>query len=260
MEREQWRLIWENTAKDCYYNMALDRAILNAVSRKTSPNTIRFYRWKPSAVSIGYFQSMNKVVDIKKCEELGIDYIRRITGGGAVYHDFEGELTYSVNCSTENKRMPQEIMKIYEKICSGIIAGLQKLRVLTEFRPINDIVLKSSGKKISGNALTRREGVILQHGTILRKVDIDTMFSLLKIPDEKYKTKIISSAKERVSSLELELGQAPSFETIGQSLKEGFEKTLEIELVLGKPTKSELQETQAIAEKVFKDKSWLFKR
>ncbi|MCF2142194.1 MAG: lipoate--protein ligase family protein [Candidatus Heimdallarchaeota archaeon] len=260
MAREEWRLIWEEKASNCYYNMGLDRAILNAVSKKKVKNTIRFYRWQPSAVSIGYFQSMKKVVDIDKCKELGVDYVRRITGGGAVYHDFEGELTYSINCLEENKKLPQEIMKIYEKICGGIIVGMEKLGVQVEFKPINDIVLKSSQKKISGNALTRREGVVLQHGTILRKVNLEKMFSVLKIPDEKYKTKMISSAKERVSSLELELGTAPSFKEIKEALKAGFEETLEIDLVQQEITAEELKEAQEIANNVFRNEEWLFKR
>ena len=56
------------------------------------PNTLRFYRWNPSVVSIGYFQSMKNEVDIQACDKRKIDYIRRITGGGAVYHDTNGEL------------------------------------------------------------------------------------------------------------------------------------------------------------------------
>ncbi|MHA1366300.1 MAG: lipoate--protein ligase family protein, partial [Candidatus Heimdallarchaeota archaeon] len=95
---EEWRLIWVDTIGDCYYNMGLDKAILNAVSNEKVPNTIRLYRWDPSAVSIGYFQSMRKVVNLEQCDKVGVNYIRRITGGGAVYHDFEGEMTYSVNC------------------------------------------------------------------------------------------------------------------------------------------------------------------
>ena len=138
--------------------------------------------------------------------------------------------------------------------------NLQKLGIQAEFKPINDIVLKSSQKKISGNALTRREGVVLQHGTILRKVNLEKMFFVLKIPDEKYKTKMISSAKERVSSLELELGTAPSFREIREALKAGFEETFEIDLVQEKITPEELKEAEEIANNVFQNEEWLFKR
>ncbi|MHA1220922.1 MAG: lipoate--protein ligase family protein [Candidatus Heimdallarchaeota archaeon] len=260
MVQEQWRLIWLEEAADCYYNMVLDKAILSAVADDEVPNTIRFYRWKPSAVSIGYFQSMNKVIDINKCKELGIDYIRRITGGGAVYHDFEGELTYSVNCQDANPKLPQDITKIYEKLCTGIVNGLQELGVGSVFKPINDIDLTSNGKKISGSALTRKNGVVLQHGTILRQVNVETMFSLLIVPDEKLKTKLITSAKERVSSLEQELGYAPSFKDIRNALGNGLQKVLDIELVYSTITDKEHEEAQNIAKEQFKDEKWLFKR
>ncbi len=260
MIKEQWRLIWTEKADDCYYNMGLDKAIMSAVGRNEVPNTIRLYRWQPSAVSIGYFQSMKKVINIENCKRLGIDYIRRTTGGGAVFHDYEGELTYSVNCSSTNSKLPQDITKIYEKICNGIVLGLDELAVKAKFEPINDINLISNGKKISGSALTRRDGVVLQHGTILRKVDVETMFSLLIVPDEKIKSKLISSAKERVSSLEEELGYAPTFKAIREAMINGLEKTLDIELCYDKISASEEKEALKNANEFFKDEEWLFKR
>ncbi|HUU77628.1 MAG TPA: biotin/lipoate A/B protein ligase family protein [candidate division Zixibacteria bacterium] len=260
MTEKNWRLIWQEQPEDCYYNMGLDKAIMEAVARREVPNTVKLYRWNPSAVSIGYFQSMRKVINIENCQKLGIDYIRRITGGGAVFHDLEGELTYSVNCLDSDKTIPQDITKIYEKICGGIVRGLKLLNVETEFQPINDIVLKSSRKKISGSALTRRNGVVLQHGTILRKVNVEKMFSLLIVPDEKIKNKLISSAKERVSSLELELGDIPSFKEIGNAVITGLEQKLDIQLVEDKITNRENEEAKRIAYQQFNDKDWLFKR
>ncbi len=260
MNDSEWRLIWEKTPGDCYFNMGLDKAVLEAVAAGESPNTIRLYRWNPSSVSIGYFQSMRKVINIDNCKKMGVDYIRRITGGGAVYHDIDGELTYSVNCLTSDKRIPQDIMKIYALICGGVVDGLAKLNVESEFKPINDIILKKSGKKISGSALTRRNGVVLQHGTILRQVNVEKMFSLLIVPDEKIKAKLISHAKERVSSLELELGTTPSFDEIGNALIEGLGNALKVSLVPGKLSEKEKTDAVRIGQELFKDEKWLFKR
>ena len=260
MSSNEWRLIWQEEPRDCYYNMGLDKAILDAISKREVPNTIKLYRWEPSAVTIGYFQSMNKVINVDNCEKFSVDYTRRITGGGAVYHDLEGELTYSVICYDDGEILPKDIMKIYEKICGGIVLGLKELSINSEFKPINDIALSKSGKKISGSALTRRNNVILQHGTILRKVDVEKMFSLLIVPDEKIKNKLISSAKERVSSLELELGNTPSFKDIGSVLIQGLEKELNIQLIESDLTQNEVNEANRIAEEQFKDKEWQFKR
>ncbi len=260
MSEDTWRLIWVDNAADCYYNMGLDKAIHEAVAAHESPNTVRLYRWNPSAVSIGYFQSMKAVVNIENCKKQQVDYIRRVTGGGAVYHDFEGELTYSINCLDNDPKLPQEIAKIYEKICGGIVLGLQELGVEAEFQPINDINLKSNGKKISGSALTRKSGVILQHGTILRKVNVEKMFSLLVVPDEKFKAKMISSAKERVSSLEEALGVAPSFKKIRAAMINGLCSILDIELVHEDISQKEHDSATKIANELFKDEEWLFKR
>lgn len=93
--REKWRLL-AFSYDDPYYNMAVDEAIAIAVGASASPCTLRLYGWKPPVVSIGYFQDPSEEVDMVACDKLGVKVVRRITGGGAVYHDTAGELTYSV--------------------------------------------------------------------------------------------------------------------------------------------------------------------
>ncbi len=73
-----------------YWNMAVDEVLLNSTNDVPA---LRIYGWKPTAVSIGYFQRMEEEIDIKKCKQLDVDVVRRITGGGSVLHD--SELTYS---------------------------------------------------------------------------------------------------------------------------------------------------------------------
>ncbi len=187
----KWRIIGfsENNA---FTNMAIDEAVSEAV-RAGGPPTIRFYGWSPSAVSIGYFQSIEREVELGT----GVDVVRRRTGGGAVYHDREGEITYSIIGKEE--LFPKDIIASYRLICGWICDSLSLLGIKSEFKPINDII--SNGKKISGNAQTRRQGILLQHGTILYSVDVDRMFSILKVPDEKIKDKMIATVKERVTSV-----------------------------------------------------------
>ncbi|TFF85165.1 lipoate--protein ligase family protein [Candidatus Heimdallarchaeota archaeon] len=260
MMQDTWRLLYSEDIFDCYQNMAIDKAIMDAVAKDEAPNTVRFYRWQPSAVSIGYFQSMKEVINIPACDDLGINYVRRITGGGAVYHDYEGELTYSIISKDKDEKLPKEIVAIYEKVCGAIIKGLSYLGINAEFKPINDITLVSNKKKISGSALTRKKGVILQHGTILRKVNVEQMFNVLIVPDEKFKAKMISSAKDRVSSLEIELGEAPSFEQLRKEMTKGFEEQLGISLVHQELGQNEQKEAGESAVNLFKQKEWLFKR
>jgi lipoate-protein ligase A len=254
---EEWRLI-ELTTNDAYMNMAIDEAILTMIQKGKSQNTIRFYRWNPSTVSIGYFQSLIDEVNVEACKKFNVDIVRRITGGGAVYHDYNGEVTYSVIVSRENPKIPEDILNSYNVLCNGIVLGLRKLNLNPAFKPINDIIV--NGKKISGNAQTRKLNAVLQHGTILIDVDVEKMFNLLKVSDEKIKDKMISSVKERVTSIKKELGREVNFSEVAEALKEGFEEALNIKLSPGKLT----EEEKALAEKLkiekYSSKEWLYKR
>ncbi len=234
--------------KTAFMNMAVDESIL-----KNKIPTIRFYGWKPSAVSIGYFQSLKEEVDLDKCNELNVDFIRRVTGGGAVYHD--KELTYSFIASEE--MVSKDILESYKEICKGVIKGLEKIGIKAEFAGINDII--AEGKKISGNAQTRKEGMVLQHGTIIMDVDVEKMFSLLKVPDEKIRDKLIANVKERVTSIKHVIGEV-DFDKLSEKMAEGFKEALNLELEEGELTEKELELAKELEEKKYNTKEWNFKR
>src|SRR3989338_3279674 len=180
MNDTKWRII-PLEEHDAFTNMALDEAASEAIASDSEAPTIRFYKWKPSAVSIGCFQSMEDEIDLNVCKKLNVDTVRRRTGGGAVYHDNFGEITYSV--IAPESMFPKNIIESYKIICGWIIDSLALIGLQASFIPINDIIVNN--KKISGNAQTRRNRIFLQHGTILYDVDVKKMFSLLRVPDEK---------------------------------------------------------------------------
>jgi len=229
-------------------NMALDEAICEAVRKGVSLPTIRFYTWTPSAISIGYFQGLNNEVALDECKVQGVDYVRRQTGGGAVYHDTDGELTYSIIGSVD--LFPKDIKKSYEIICGHIISALDILGISAEFRPINDVVV--NGKKISGNAQTRRDGILLQHGTILYDVDVDKMFSLLKVGKEKIADKLIKSVKSAVTRV-LDYGDI-SKEQLIDAMEKAFSAGKEIEI--GNYSEEELARAKELAETKYKTEEW----
>ena len=247
----KWRII-KLQAHDAFFNMAADEAISDSIAEQNSPPTIRFYRWKPGAVSIGHFQSMNDEVNVEKCDSLGIDYIRRKTGGGAVYHDENGEITYSV--IAPEGMFPKGILESYRVICGWIIEGLANLGIHAEFAPINDITVL--GKKISGNAQTRRKGTLLQHGTILYDLKIETMFSLLKITNEKISDKMIKNVEDRVTRV-LNYKQV-SQEQLYDALLEGFTEGKEYEF--GEMSAQEFEAAKSLSEKVYRTREWNFMR
>lgn len=249
-------------------NMAIDEAIMRNCKKLGLP-TLRLYSWKPPTVSIGYFQSLNEEVDLLKCKECGVDYVRRITGGGAVLHD--KELTYSFVCAADGSIVPKNILESYRKICQGIIFGLDKFGLSAQFVPLNDIIVNHAehssawpratavaqgSKKISGQAQTRRENVILQHGTVLLDVDVDKMFSILKVPNEKMRDKIVQDVKQRVTSLKHELGREIGFDEMAGQIAKGFATTFEAEFARGALSAHEKKLAEKIAKEKFSKKEW----
>lgn len=253
--KHEWRLLktQNNTA---FTNMAIDKAVLVSISKNKVPPTVRFYTWKPPAISIGYFQSLSDEVDLDVCKNLGIQYVRRITGGGAVFHD--KELTYSIVIPESNPLVPKNILESYRRICGAVIKGLKHLWIESKYAPINDILV--NGKKISGSAQTRKLKTVLQHGTVLTDVDVDKMFMLLKVPDEKIKDKMIDDVKQRVTSIKHVSGSDVSFDDVADAMKLGFEQEFDIELVNGSFTKHEIDLTKKFEHECFSANQWNFKR
>ncbi|MEM4254882.1 MAG: biotin/lipoate A/B protein ligase family protein [Candidatus Norongarragalinales archaeon] len=232
--------------------MALDEAVSNAVAGKLSFPTMRFYSWKPSAVSIGYFQSLEKEVRLHECEMLGVDIVRRRTGGGAVYHDNAGEITYSV--IAPESFFPRDIIASYKMICGWIVSAFALLGLKAEFKPINDIIL--NGKKVSGNAQTRRNGILLQHGTILYDLDVKKMFTVLNVGPEKIADKFIATVEERVTSVTKNSGV--SKDEVYQALVSAFTK--DKKWSFGKYSPMETMEAEELAQTRYSSKEWNFMR
>lgn len=238
-----------------FYNMGLDQALSESVREGGDP-VLRFYGWSPTAISIGYFQKIEEEVDLEKCKNLGIDTVRRITGGGAVFHD--KELTYSFILPVDCGLVRKPILESYEDICQGIIEGGKSLDLDIQFVPLNDLIL--GGKKISGNAQTRRGGVILQHGTILLDVDVEKMFSLLLIRDEKIRDKMIAVISERVTSLSNVLGREFRFEEAEDVFVNGFERAFSgVEFYESEVSEEEHEKALKYAEETYGSDEWRFR-
>jgi len=241
---------------DAYFNMGLDEAILESVSSNESLPTLRMYGWNPRAISLGYFQGAAQELDLDACRRKGVAIVRRITGGGAVFHD--KELTYSFALPESHPLARASILESYEIICSALVQGFSFLGLRTEFAPINDILLQ--GRKISGNAQTRKHSCILQHGTILLDVNVEEMFSLLLVPKEKSAGKLIADIKQRVSSLLHALGREVGFEETSEAMIRGFTEALDLDLIHEKPTNAELARAEILAREKFSTDAWIFKR
>ena len=238
------------------FNMGLDEAILESVASGAQPPTLRLYAWRPRAVSIGYFQGVRDEVDLDRCAELGVDVVRRLTGGGAVFH--AAELTYSVVVPETHPLVSGDILHSYRTLGAGVVAGLAELGVASEFSGLNDVA--AGGKKLSGNAQTRRRGCALQHGTVLLGVDLEAMFSVLLVPDEKLRGKLIGDARQRVSSASDALGREVGYAEAVTAFERGFAAALGGLGPRSSPSDVELARARALASERFSSEAWTFKR
>lgn len=247
-----WRLL-KLGVNDAFTNMAVDEAIVAARIEERVPNTLRFYRWKPSAVSVGRFQDVFKEVDVENCRRHGVDIVRRITGGGTVYHDYEGEITYSV-VAREKDFGTTDVVAAYNTICNGLIEAAKILGVKADFNPgdpKNCPNITTQGKKISGSAQFHKSGVLLQHGTFLLDVDLEKMFTFLRIAWAKTIKDVLCVAQEKLTSIKHETGVNVSIEEAHQALVKGFEKAMKLELRAESLTEYEKKLAQKLRERKF---------
>ena len=255
---DTWRLLPLET-NSAFMNMAIDEAILNARVAGQIPNTLRFYRWKPSSVSIGKNQNPENEVYLDACKKLGVNVVRRISGGGAVYHDFEGEVTYSVVAKTFDLGTA-DITTAYHKIYEAITDGLRLLGVPADFSggdAKNCPNLTVSGKKISGSSQTITRGVVLQHGTILRSLDLPKMFKLLKLKDISCSV-AADIGKRKITSIQNELGHKTNPDTISNALIQGFKAILKIQLESSELSQTEKETADTLCKEKYGSKEWNF--
>ncbi|MCL1803435.1 MAG: lipoate--protein ligase [Eubacteriaceae bacterium] len=172
-----------------YYNMALEDYLMN---EPDSGDFIFFYIHKPS-VMVGSHQNTYNEINYPYIEKNGIYVARRISGGGAVYHDY-GNLNYSYIVSGNNRQGID-----FEPFTSPIINALRGLGVNAELSGRNDMLVGS--KKFSGNAQYIKKDRVLSHGTLMFDVSIENMVSALNPDAEKFKGKAIASVRSRVANL-----------------------------------------------------------
>lgn len=223
----QWRFIPLETY-DAYTNLAIDETLFNLkIENPNLPNSIRFYQWNPSAVSIGKNQNLETEVDIENSKKFGVNIVRRISGGGAVFHDFSGELTYHIivsRNSLENKN-PNIFFDIVLRALSYSFA---QLGIETDYGQIHCPSLYVRNKKISGNAQAVHKDVILQHGTILLDYNPELMYSVLNARPNKTRKKMVESVYAHITTLSKILNTKVTATDIVKPLKNGFKTVFKI--------------------------------
>jgi len=237
----RWRLL--NTGQaDGAMNMAIDEAILRAMAAGLVLPTLRFYAWQPACLSLGQAQSFADV-DEKACATRGYDVVRRPTGGRAILHT--DELTYSVTAPEAEPRVAGGIVESYRRLSEGLLEGLRLLGVpgieahhpeaeqqrASEnpvcFQVPSTYEITVGGKKLIGSAQVRREGVVLQHGTLPLVGDIARICDVLASQPDPVRV------RDRAATVEAVLGRAVSFDEAVEVIARGFASALNLELVPG---------------------------
>ncbi len=255
---DTWRLLPLQT-NNAFMNMAIDEAILTARIADKVPNTLRFYRWQPSAVSIGKNQNPETEVYLEACKRLGVDVVRRMSGGGTVYHDYEGEVTYSLIAKTADLGTA-DITSVYAKIYEAIQAALALLGITADFSSgdaKNCPNMTVGGKKISGSSQAITRGVVLQHGTVLRSVDLPKMFTLLKLKNASC-SQAADIGSRKITSVENEVGHTVVPEAVADALAKGFESALKVQLEIGKLTAHEVELAERLCKEKYAAQAWIF--
>ena len=274
---EIWNFI--NTgSKNPYYNMAMDEALLNFVSRGEIDPVIRFYTWNPATLSIGYFQRLQKEIDIDKVKEKGYGLVRRQTGGRGVLHD--KELKYSVIVPESHPNMPSTVTEAYKIISQGLLEGFKNLGFETYFaiprskeerdklkQPRSSVCFDApswyelvvEGRKIAGSAQTRQKGVILQHGSILQDIDIDDLFDMFKFKNERLKAKMKENFVQKAVAINDISNQHITLNEMENAFEAGFKKGLNIDFKPLELTEKQLEEVQELEDK-YRSEAWMYRK
>ncbi|MBU0628552.1 MAG: lipoate--protein ligase family protein [Nanoarchaeota archaeon] len=241
-------------------NMAIDEALLT--SKKP---VLRFYRWKPAGLSIGYFQS-TQAINVEGCKKRGVEIVRRLTGGNAVLHD--KELTYSFIINEDE--MPKSVVESYKMISKGLLQGLRNLKLKPEmnidvkkeeksavcFKDPSWYELLVNRKKIVGSAQTRKNGKILQHGAVLIDIDVEKYCSLFNNCSEE----LIKKVKQRMTSINDELNKKVDYERVKKAMISGFEKELGIKFEASELIKEELKSAEELEKNKYSTDKWNYIR
>lgn len=210
----KWRFI-ELSTTDPAFNLAVEEYVFDRLSRDYA----YFMLWqnRPSVI-IGRHQNTAAEVNETFIRENGISVIRRLSGGGAVYHDL-GNLNFTFIRDGESSKLDLSVF------CEPVAAALRELGVPAEVNGRNDIIVE--GQKISGNAQYVREGRVMHHGTLLYSADLEAAGRALTPSAKKLKNKGVASVRSRITTVGRYM---PSEVTL-----ENFKKLLLDKLFAGQP-------------------------
>jgi lipoate-protein ligase A len=268
----EWRLVIDDALPGAL-NMARDQALLKLYPTLQQP-TLRMYRWQPACVSLGRAQRWARDVDHAACDALGIDVVRRPTGGRAILH--EHELTYSVVVGLEHSLIGRRgVVHSYRVLSAALQVGLARLGVQSAFAPEQarqghrpsyesaacfdepaSYEITVGGRKLVGSAQARQHDVLLQHGSLLLHADAARWARVLRLPP----TLAPHALKQRMIALDEVLDTKPAFAQVADALAAGFADACGVTLVPGTLTQAEEERAAQLVEEKYANPAWTQRR
>jgi len=260
---KEWRFI-DTGSLDGPGNMALDEALLSCFDPARSLPVFRLYGWSPPAFSLGKFQRAGEVLDLERCAREGVSVVRRVTGGGCIFH--ADELTYSIICSPRHIAGVEGVKESYRRLCGFLLLAYRGMGLdpafavdsspaaerLGERTPLcfagreeYDITIR--GRKLGGNAQRRTRGIIFQHGSIPLRNRLSRMTPFLLGP---------SPDPEQWAASLADLDPGADEERLKGCLVSSFEENLGITLRNCVPSKGELEAALVLRETKYLADAW----
>jgi lipoate-protein ligase A len=175
-------------------------------------------------VSIGYFQDLEREVDLDYCRKVNLPVFRREVGGGTVYLD-RNQIFYHTIWNRDNPAFPRHIQDIYRFLSRAPIGAYREFGIETEFREVNDIVTKQ-GRKIAGLGGADIGDSMVFVGSMIMDFDYGAMTGAIRVPDEKFKDKIYKTIEENVTSMKREMDRLPPRQQVVDELVKSYETDL----------------------------------
>lgn len=231
-------------------HVALDQVLTEEVGAGRRAPTLRIWEWNEDAAVIGSFQSVRNEIDSEAAASEGVEVVRRISGGGAMFMEAESVVTYSLYVPAELVS-GMSFAESYAYLDEWVLEALGALGIEASYEPLNDIT--SPTGKIGGAAQKRLgSGAVLHHATLSYDIDADRMVRVLRIGREKMSDKGTKSAKKRVSPLKSQTGLSRA--EIISRLKDTF-----VSRHGGTPdeiTEAEMTRARELAETKFASREW----
>lgn len=234
-----------NKSTDPYFNLALDEYAMTNID----VNEDFFFIWQNApSVIIGKNQNASEEVNQRFLDENGVNLARRVSGGGAVYHDF-GNINYTFIIPVDDPATVD-----FKKYTQPIVDALASMGVHAEATGRNDVTI--DGKKISGTAQRMANGKLMFHGTLMYEVDSEALSNALNVDPDKIVSKGFKSVKSRVTNIKEHLPEGSTFEEFFDKLQyflsnEGKDE----EIVL---TDEDIAKVQKAADERFSTWEWIY--